>query len=248
MAKKKGLIIGIITVVVIAGIGLCIKMSGNEKSVETVAQVQIAEEPETETEKEEPVSEDIEPEETASEDTTTIEEDSLQTETMVEAETDEEELEAVADEEDTEVTEMDATMFAIADVNLRRGASVETESLRVVNFAEELKVTGITNGEKQWSRVEDTSKGVGFIASSYLSDTKPEQNTSSQQASSGDTSTSQPSGDTASQSSVQQQYADQLNAALAAMGQTGQSGTYQGQTSQNAMESGLDDGSHHLNQ
>lgn len=217
MTKKRIIITGMIAAVIFVGAVICIKMTSEEKGVEAMTEMQTAEEPEIEAEPEEieTASEEIEtePEE--------IEADSLHTDTLAEAETEEEELQAVIDEEETEdtgVDSMDATMWATTNVNLRAGTAVTTESLRLVNFAEEVSVTGITV-DKQWYRVQDGEQ-TGFIASSYLSETKPSQNTSTQQASASTESgggSTQSSGNTSAGggNGVSQAEKDQLNAVLA---------------------------------
>ncbi|MDE5718892.1 MAG: SH3 domain-containing protein [Lachnospiraceae bacterium] len=232
MTGKKLIITGVITAGILAGIVTCITMTGKEKRVETVAEIQTADEPGAEagTEEAEPVME---------EDETVVEEEealaSLPKETVDETETDEESLQDSAEEEGTEdegIDDLDATMYATTDVNLRQGTAVTTESLRLVNFAEEVKVTGITVN-KQWYRVEDASKGVGFIASSYLSDTKPQQNASAQQtaqATSDNSSESTQSSGSGSSSvpGVSQSELDQLKADLAGLQ------PYTGPTGENA--------------
>lgn len=223
MTKKKIIITGVITLGILAAIVTCITMTGKEESVETIAEIQAADEPEAETEKVEPVMEEVE---TAQEEEEELA--GLPPETTDEAETDKEELQTVNSEEETvneDIEDIEATMYATTDVNLRKGTAVTTESLRLVAFAEEVKVTGITTN-KQWYRVEDTEKGEGFIASSYLSDTKPQQNTSSQQASSGSSESTQYSSDsTGTQSGggsssvpgISQAEMDKIDAALAGL-------------------------------
>lgn len=84
------------------------------------------------------------------------------------------------DVENEEIEDMDAQMYAIQNVNLREGTAVTTTALRTIQFSEQVHVTGISTN-KQWYRVEDTDKGTGYVASSYLSDTKPTQNNSEAQ-------------------------------------------------------------------
>lgn len=94
-----------------------------------------------------------------------------------------------------EVEAMDTELYAIQNVNLRQGTAVTTEALRTISFGEKVKVTGITT-DKQWYQVEDSEKGTGYVASSYLSETKPEQNQSEVQRESNTEQGSLPTTDT----------------------------------------------------
>ena len=67
----------------------------------------------------------------------------------------------------------DVTMYATADVNLRKENTTASEVLRVVAFGENIIVTGITSDGK-WYFTQDSPTGEGFISSAYLSETKPE--------------------------------------------------------------------------
>lgn len=251
MQKKKWIVVGIGVVAVIVGI-LGYSLIHNEtETVETMAEVTtpIAEENTTISAEKEPKAEETEPQTEELPDT----EEKLENTPDTEQETDilqEDEIETeTAEEEETEeelIDDLDATMYATQNVNLRQGTAVTTESLRLVGFAEEVKVTGITVN-KQWYRVEDASKGVGFIASSYLSDTKPEQNTSAQQTaqatSDNSSESTQSSGEQSSVPGISQSQMDAIEAYLAAEGQ-GQ-GSYV-QTGENANPN-ADGAGHFLN-
>lgn len=147
MTKKKIIITGVITLGILAAIVTCITMTDREESVETIAEIQTADEPEAETEEVEPIMEEVE---TAQEEEEELV--GLQPETTDGVETDKEELQTVNSEEETvneDIEDIEATMYATTDVNLRKGTAVTTESLRLVGYAEEVKVTGITTN-KQW--------------------------------------------------------------------------------------------------
>lgn len=249
MQKKKLIGAGIGVVVVIAVICGGIVLHKDSETIETIAEVTppiIEEDSPKATEKPETV--ETEP---PAEETTDAEETGESTVEM-EQETDvlqEDERETETAEEET-IDDLDTIMYATTNVNLRKGTAVTTESLRLVGYAEEVKVTGITTN-KQWYRVEDTEKGEGFIASSYLSDTKPQQNTSSQQASSGSSESTQSSSDGVSTSqsgggstSSQQAEIERMKAELSGLG------TYTGSNMEMDWggSNGQLSGGHHLNQ
>ena len=105
---------------------------------------------------------------------------------VVETETPEDEdyIQSLGEQDvvDTAVNPLNKVMYATQNVNLRKHTAVTSESIRVVNFNEEVKVIGITV-DKQWYMVEDAqTESVGFIASNYLSSQKNETNSSTIQA------------------------------------------------------------------
>ncbi|MDE7198131.1 MAG: SH3 domain-containing protein, partial [Lachnospiraceae bacterium] len=124
---------------------------------------------------------------------------------------------------DEEMEEIDAYMYTTADLNMRKEGATDSEVIGSIPYGTQIHVTART--ADNWYRTERGE--IGFVSGKYLSDTKPEQNTSSQQASSGtaessgDTSTaSKPSGGTQSSvPGISQAQMDALNAYLAAEGQ-----------------------------
>ena len=120
------------------------------------------------------------------------EESTIETETEIASETETQSIEAetepIATEEETAtillesetatveemaISEMDAMMYAKANVNIRASYSKDSEKIGALGQGERVHVTGVTEDE-QWFRVEDkTVGGEGFISAAYLSSDKP---------------------------------------------------------------------------
>ncbi len=73
---------------------------------------------------------------------------------------------------ESEITEMDAVMYATANVNIRKEPSIDAEKIGSLSFGEEVQVTGLDENE-QWYRVEYPEVGTGYVSGAYLSSTKP---------------------------------------------------------------------------
>ena len=81
-------------------------------------------------------------------------------------------LEETVPIEESEITEMDAVMYATAAVNIRKEPSTDAEKIGSLSFGEEVQVTGLDENE-QWYRVEYPEVGTGYVSGAYLSSTKP---------------------------------------------------------------------------
>ena len=81
-------------------------------------------------------------------------------------------LEETVPIEESGITEMDAVMYALATVNIRKGASTDTEKIGSLSLGKSVHVTGRTE-DGLWYRVDDSYKGEGFIAAEYLTDVAP---------------------------------------------------------------------------
>ena len=100
------------------------------------------------------------------------EESIIETETGTESETETilSESETVTVEE-VEIFEMDALMYAQANVNIRASYSADSEKLGTIQKGTSIKVTGVT-ADKNWYRVE-YKEAEAFISASYLGLEKP---------------------------------------------------------------------------
>ena len=72
-------------------------------------------------------------------------------------------------------TEVNETVYAKSDVNIRKGSGTSFEKVDVLKMGESVK--RIAKGNNGWSRVEYNGEVV-YISSNYLSTKKPEPNTS----------------------------------------------------------------------
>ena len=118
------------------------------------------------------------------------EESTIETETEIASETETQSIEAetepIATEEEAEtillesetvtveemaISEMDAMMYAQANVNIRASYSADSEKLGALQKGTRIKVTGVT-ADKNWYRVE-YKEAEAFIAASYLGLEKP---------------------------------------------------------------------------
>ncbi|MDE5940430.1 MAG: SH3 domain-containing protein [Lachnospiraceae bacterium] len=246
MQKKKAIVAGISVVVVIAAIMGGIVLHKNSETVETMAEATepITEETspvstkKTEETTEAPQTAEIEKAKETAENVANTEHE---TDVLQENEREQEKTEqdAAKISEDDDITEIDAYMYTTADLNMRKKGTTESEVIGSIPYGTEIHVTART--ADNWYRTERGE--IGYVSGKYLSDTKPEQNTSSQQASYGSSESTQPSGASSSVPSISQ--AD-MNAVNAAIAQFGELTPYTGPTSEMAWESA--GGGHHLNQ
>ena len=102
------------------------------------------------------------------------EESAIETETGTETESETEtilpESETVTAEE-MEISEMDALMYAQANVNVRASYSADSEKLGSLQKGTSIKVTGVT-ADQNWYRVE-YKEAEAFVSASYLGLEKP---------------------------------------------------------------------------
>ena len=126
------------------------------------------------------------------------EESTIETETETVSETETQSIEAetepIATEEETEtepetilpesetatveemaISEMDALMYAQANVNIRASYSKDSEKLGALQKGTGIKVTGVT-ADQNWYRVE-YKEAEAFVAASYLGLEKPAEET-----------------------------------------------------------------------
>ena len=75
-------------------------------------------------------------------------------------------------------TDLDKTMYAKQSVNVRDLPTADGNKLGGLSSAQEVKVTGQCN-ETSWYRIEFDG-GVAYVSNSYLQDSKPEQQTTTQ--------------------------------------------------------------------
>ena len=99
----------------------------------------------------------------------TIEEESVIESEPVETEETMEPTESVS--EKIAITEMNETMYAITNVNIRSEASADSDKLGALSTGESILVTGVT-ADELWYRVEE-GETIGFVSSEYLSLDKP---------------------------------------------------------------------------
>ncbi len=111
-----------------------------------------------------------ETEETLPEPETIEEAEESAVETETETETILPESEAVTAEE-MAISEMDALMYAQANVNIRASYSADSEKLGTLQKGTGIKVTGVT-ADQNWYRVE-YKEAEAFVAASYLGLEKP---------------------------------------------------------------------------
>ena len=98
------------------------------------------------------------------------EESAVETETESETETILPESETATAEE-MAISEMDALMYAQANVNIRASYSADSEKLGTLQKGTSIKVTGVT-ADQNWYRVE-YKEAEAFISASYLGLEKP---------------------------------------------------------------------------
>lgn len=185
MQKKKVICAGIGVAAVIAVIFGSVALHKDSEAVETIAETAtpIGEEDSTRAAEEELKAEETEPqtEESTDEEVEREEPKTVQEEM-------EEDMAEVPEEEGEE--EIDAYMYTMADLNMRKRGTTESEVIGSIPYGTEIHVTART--ADNWYRTERGE--IGYVSGKYLSDTKPQQNTSSQQASSGSSETTQPGG------------------------------------------------------
>ena len=99
-----------------------------------------------------------------------IEESIIETETETESETILPESETATAEE-MAISEMDALMYAQANVNIRASYSADSEKLGTLQKGNSIKVTGVT-ADQNWYRVE-YKEAEAFVSASYLGLEKP---------------------------------------------------------------------------
>ena len=260
MQKKKAVVTGIGVVVVIVGILGGFMLHKDSEAVEAMAEAteQTAEtapptagEDSTALPEEAPKEAEAQPQTVENTDTEETLADTADTEQETEVSQEDEGKQDEAEQDmaelakDEEMEEIDAYLYTTADLNMRKEGATDSEVIGSIPYGTQIHVTART--ADNWYQTERGE--IGFVSGKYLSDTKPQQTA---QASSGDTTTSQPSGDSSqssggTQSSVpgiSQAQMDAINAYLAAEGQ-GQ--PYQGPTSSNAGEGNQLSGNLHLN-
>ena len=81
-------------------------------------------------------------------------------------------LEETVPIEELKIIEMDAMMYATANVNIRKEPSTDAEKIGSLSLGKSVHVTGRTE-DGLWYRVDDSYKGEGFIAAEYLTDVAP---------------------------------------------------------------------------
>lgn len=243
MQKKKVIGAGIGIVVVIAVILGGVMLHKDNEAVETMAETTLPPvEEASDTATEEPETAEAEPQtiETTDSEETAENMAGTEPETDILQEDEREQEEAEQDiaeiPEDEELEEIDAYLYTTADLNMRKKGTTDSEVIGSIPYGTEIHVTART--ADNWYRTERGE--IGFVSGKYLSDTKPEQNTSSQQtASAGDTTASQPSGGETAPAGISQAELDQLKADLAGLQ------PYTGPNMEMAWESA--GGGHHLN-
>ena len=99
----------------------------------------------------------------------TIEEESVIETEPVETEETMEPTESVSEE--IAITEMNETMYAVTNVNIRSEASTDSDKLGALSTGESILVIGVT-ADELWYRVEE-GETIGFVSSAYLSLEKP---------------------------------------------------------------------------
>ena len=102
------------------------------------------------------------------------EESAIETETGTETESETETISLeseTATAEEMEISEMDALMYAQANVNIRASYSADSEKLGTLQKGTSIKVTGVT-ADQNWYRVE-YKEAEAFVAASYLGLEKP---------------------------------------------------------------------------
>lgn len=245
MQKKKLIGAGIGVVVVIAVILGGVALHKDSEAVETMAEVtppaieedssKATEEPET-VETEPPAEETTDAEETGENTVETEQETDVLQEDEHKQEKAEQDIAEISENEGEE--EIDAYMYTTADLNMRKKGTTESEVIGSIPYGTEIHVTART--ADNWYRTERGE--IGYVSGKFLSDTKPEQNTSSQQASSGSSESTQPSGDgsTGGLTSSQLSEIERMRAELSGIG------PYTGPTSENAW--GGAPAGHYLNQ
>ena len=181
MKKNLYVAVCILFVAVVSGCGKSQPVSTPETAAETESVVTAETEEsviETETISEvetpimevetEPVVTEVETESVATEDgTETVELAETESETVLP------ESEAATVEE-VAISEMDAQMYAQANVNIRASYSKDSEKLGVLQRGTSVHVTGLTEDEK-WFRVEDASNGERYVSAAYLGSEKPKE-------------------------------------------------------------------------
>ena len=202
MQKKKAVVTGIGVVVVIAGILGGVILHKDGEAVETMAEAteQTAETaPPTAREESTALPEEAQPQTAENTDTEETLADTADTEQETEVSQEDEVKQDEAEQDmaeltkDEEMEEIDAYLYTTADLNMRKEGTTDSEVIGSISYGTQIHVTART--ADNWYRTERGE--IGFVSGKYLSDTKPQQTA---QASSGDTTTSQPSGDS-SQSS-----------------------------------------------
>ena len=83
------------------------------------------------------------------------------------------EKEEVQDELAARIEELDKTMYAVSEVNLRAGDSTDYEKVGALAWAEEVHVTGRSTKTK-WFRIERPDGTSAYVSNKYLSDNKPQ--------------------------------------------------------------------------
>ena len=102
------------------------------------------------------------------------EESAIETETGTETESETETISPeseTATAEEMEISEMDALMYAQANVNVRASYSADSEKLGSLQKGTSIKVTGVT-ADQNWYRVE-YKEAEAFVSASYLGLEKP---------------------------------------------------------------------------
>ncbi|MDE5718867.1 MAG: SH3 domain-containing protein [Lachnospiraceae bacterium] len=208
MERKKAIVTGIGIVVVIAGILGSVMLHKDGEAVETMAETTeqtaetappTAEEDSTALPEEAPKEAEAQPQTAENTDTEETLADTADTEQETEVSQEDEGKQDEAEQDmaeptkDEEMEEIDAYLYTTADLNMRKEGATDSEVIGSIPYGTQIHVTART--ADNWYRTERGE--IGFVSGKYLSDTKPEQTV---QASSGDTTTSQPSGDS-SQSS-----------------------------------------------
>lgn len=243
MQKKKLIGAGIGVVVVIAVILGGVALHKDSEAVETMAEVtptaieedssKATEEPET-VETEPPAEETTDAEETGENTVETEQETDVLQEDEHKQEKAGQDIAEISEDEGEE--EIDAYMYTTADLNMRKKGTTESEVIGSIPYGTEIHVTART--ADNWYRTERGE--IGYVSGKYLSDTKPEQNTSSQQtASAGDATASQPSNGESSVPGISQSQMDKINEVTAGIT------PYTGPTSEMFWTGG---GGHHLNE
>ena len=101
------------------------------------------------------------------------------------------------------------TVYATSTVNVRSGPSTDDEKIGSLSAGDSVTRTGIGTGDySSWSRVEFSNGTVAYVASSYLSTTKPVAQQSTQSSNNGGGNSTTTSQNTSGSSSTQTKPAD----------------------------------------
>ena len=97
---------------------------------------------------------------------------------------DEAKADEIKDDLASRTEDIDKTMYAVSDVNLRAGDSTDYEKVGSLTWAEEVHVTGKST-TTNWFRIERPDGSLAYVSNKYVSDTKPQPQAQAPQASSG---------------------------------------------------------------